>query len=196
MLLKHLSSCISTSAHHLQTSRENNGRRDIGTTFWALLSAVLRIIAEVYQAITNYLRPKRAEARQNFQNLKQSANDVISQTQDLATEKKEQAKSYTADKKEQAKQTSSTYLNYGQEQLDRAANTTARNAEQTKEFGSGVGQLGQEKVDVAFHFTSAKAEEAEQRAGLAARDGRAYGGAGRQDAGLGSEQIRQWNEAQ
>lgn len=179
-----------------QTTRENGGRKDLGTTFWALLSAVLRIIAEVYQAISNYFRPKREEARQNFQSLKQSANNVINQTQDIATEQKEQAKSYTQDKKEQARQTSNTYLQYGQEQLDRAANTTARNAEQTKDFGNGVGQLGQEKVDVAFHFTSAKAEEAEQRAGLLAQDTQAYGNAVKQDAGLNRDQIRQWNEAQ
>jgi hypothetical protein len=130
------------------TSRENNGRKDLSTFFWAMLSTDLRIAAESMRAVSNYLAPKRDEAAQRYEKMKSQARGAVGE-----------AKEYSAEKKEQGKRNASTYLQYGQEQVDKAIGATAQGAEQGKDYARGTAKLGEEKFDQAAEKTAQVAQD-------------------------------------
>jgi hypothetical protein len=123
---------------YAKTSRENNGRKDMSTFFWAMLSTDLRIAAETMRAVSNYLAPKRDQAAQHYNKMKSQAKGAVGE-----------AKEFGAEKTQQGKSNASTYLQYGQDQVDKAVGATAQSAEQGKDYARGTAKFGEQKLDQA-----------------------------------------------
>jgi len=123
-----------------KTSRENNGRKDVYTMLWAMFSTELRITSESFKAVSNYLAPKREQAKGKYEEYKKRAGERV-----------EQGKKHVDEHVDKEKKNAGTFLNYTQDQIVGAQKEAQHQVNGIQQNQGLEFRAGQDHVDLAEH---------------------------------------------